>query len=256
MNSPLVIGLIWISCLASSAFGADGSAPGGRTDFRLKAQKKESVRWTLQEWLAQKERNQLMDLWLVTNSPSPYEFFVKGSYLSYTAKPEVAGLAGLESTQQSYQGAVGAYASIMGLEADYENNTQESYSDLAGSLNLRIMGNANQGTHLNLHYGMRTRQISNSGVDSRIVNQFAGADLNLYLSRHFGLQGLYNKYFSADEAVYGTVTGTRAEAGLFIDFEAFRVFGNWFSDRQENEKAGVKSSLERVGIQSGFKFFF
>lgn len=244
--------LILLTLLFSiSAQAADRSSFAGRFDYRQKAQKKEGSRWTLQEWLQQKERNQMMDLWLAMYAPSPYEFYLKGSYLSYKAKSDPVTTE--EKSYQSYAGGLGAYATIIGLTVDYENNSQESYNDLSGALNLRIMGNAVQGTHLTLRYGQRTR----TGIsDSRITNQFAGADLNLYLTKYFGLLGAYDQYLPNDEGSLGTFSGSRTEGGIFIDFSSIRIFGQWFSDKQKNELNGVTSTIERTGIQSGLVFFF
>jgi hypothetical protein len=257
MNSfRVLIGLILLS-FSLSATAVDGSAGGGGSayNFRQKSEQKEKSRWTLQEWLAQKERNHLMDLWLAMYSPSPYEYFVKGSY--NTLKTTYTPAAVAEDSHQSYAGGIGAYATLIGLEGDYENNSQEKYNDLIGSLNLRILGNAVQGTHLILRYGLRTRSgTDTSGQAFRVGNQFAGADLNLYLNHHFGLQGLYHQYLPSDDATLGTVTGTRTEGGLFIDFDMLRVFGAWFSDTQKNELAGATSTIQRTGIQTGVKFFF
>lgn len=244
--------IFWILVFFSfSLQAADGSGSSGRFNFRQKAEKKEGSRWTLQEWLAQKERNQMMDLWLAMYAPSPYEFYLKGSYLSHKTKTDP--LTTEEKSYQSFAGGLGAYATVVGLEVDYENNTQESYNDLSGSLNLRIMGNAVQGTHLIIHYGQRVR---NGVSDQRLTNQFAGADLNLYVTKYFGLLGAYDQYFPHDEGSIGTFSGHRSEAGVFLDFGSVRVFGNWFSDVQKNELAGSSSTVERTGIQSGLTFFF
>jgi len=256
MNSFRVISSLVLFC-AISTQAAEGGLGGGRFNFnaREKTEKKESSRWTLQEWLAQKERNRLMDLWLAMYSPTPYEFFIKGASHSHSTTYEPALIA--EKSYQSYSGGLGAYATIVGLEGDYENNAAENYNDLSGSFNLRILGNAVQGTHLILRYGLRTRSGSTAaGTDFRIGNQFAGADLNLYLTRHFGLQGVYHQYLPADEPNLGTITGTRTEAGAFIDFSMVRLFGNWFSDVQKNDLAGSLTTIQRTGTQIGLKFFF
>src|SRR5690606_14405391 len=50
-------------------------------EFVIRKQKqKESSRWTLEGWLAQRDRMRLMDLWLALHSPSPYEFYLGGEY--------------------------------------------------------------------------------------------------------------------------------------------------------------------------------
>ncbi len=265
---------IWIPVLlfSLSVSAADTGSGGGRFNFnfRDKAQKKEVSRWSLQEWLAQKDRNRLMDQWLMMNSPSPYEFYLTGSMNSHKTTYEPASVA--ETSHQSYSGALGAYATVMGLEGSYENNTEEKYTDLTGSVNIRVLGNAVQGTHLILRYGLRTRSGSigsgtsgsgssggtgpATGADYRIANQFAGADLNLYLTRFFGLHGVYHHYLPADESTLGTVTGSRSEVGAFIDFSAIRVFGHIFTDIQKNELSGTTTTIQRTGTQLGLQFFF
>jgi hypothetical protein len=234
--------------------GADGSFGSGNMNFAEKAQKKTSSRWTLQEWLEQKERNRLMDLWLAMYAPSPYEFFFGASYINYTRKYEPATVQ--TADDRSYSGRIGAYATLIGVEAHYENNSPEEFNDLSGSLNLRILGNAYQGTHLILRYGLRTRDGQWQGNRFRIGNQFVGADLNLYLTKFFGIQGAYHNYIPVDEANLGSVGGSRAEGGAFLDFAAVRIFGNWFQDVQKNERPGSTTSVDRTGVQTGLLFFF
>ncbi len=252
----IVFCILTFTLTSGAADGGSSGGGGGRFNFnaREKVEKKASSRWTLQEWLEQKERNKLMDLWLAMYAPSPYEFFIKGSTNSFTSTTDP--LTTPEKSYQTYSGGIGAYATIIGLEGDYENNWNETYNDLTGSFNLRILGNAVQGTHLIAKYGLRTRTGTSGGQGFKIANQFAGGDLNLYLTRYFGLQGLYHQYFAAEEPQFGTVTGTRTEAGAFIDFDMFRIFGLWFDDVQKNELNGTTTTIQRTGTQIGLKIFF
>lgn len=232
---------------------------GGQTfDFRKKAESKAGQRWTLQEWLEQKNRNYMMDLWLGMYAPSPYEFFVSGAYDSYDLSTSIApsATADTKASHKTYSGSVGAFATIIGLIGEHENNTEEGYNDTTGSFNLRILGNAVQGTHLMLQYGLRTHQIDNSINQTRLNQQFAGADLDLYLMRHFGLHGNYRSFMPYTEAVLGETKGTRTEAGAFLDFGPVRVYGNWYSEKQDSTLTNVLTHTDRTGIQSGLKFFF
>ena len=248
----LVLAMMAIS-LEAKAQAPRGGSPS--FDFRKKTETKESSRWTLQEWLAQKDRNMMMDLWLGMYAPSPYEFFAGGSYLSYDRKVSTTPQQALETSDfySSGKASVGAYALIMGLEGEYENNNLEKFNDVSGSLNLRVLGNAVQGTHLILHYGLRTRTMEGSET---LRQQFAGADLNLYLMKYFGLQGLYRVYLPEQNQSLGIINASRSEAGVFIDFGPLRLFGNWFSEIQVSEKTQIKTNIDRTGIQSGLKFFF
>jgi hypothetical protein len=120
-------------------------------------------------------------------------------------------------------------------------------------LNLRVLGNAIQGTHLVLNYGQRTQ---NTTSVQNLKNQFAGGDLDLYLMRHFGLHGNYRNFFSTSDSTLGDVSGSKSEAGAFIDFAALRIYGNWFSEKQDAVLSGTTTRTQRTGIQSGIKFFF
>lgn len=251
---PRWLVLILFLFLGSPTFAADKSTGAGHFDFRQKAESKEGSRWTLQDWLAQKQRNQLMDLWLAMYAPSPYEFYVSGAYQTYSTTNDPVTAS--DGSHQSFSGAVAAYATVIGLQAEYENNAQENYNDFSGSVQVRVIGNASQGTHAILFAGLRTRTLDNSGNSILLRNKLAGGDLNLYMTRYFGIAGNYKYYFPTDDAALGTVSGTRVEGGIFIDFGAVRVFGNYFTDKQLQVLSGVNSTSERTGIQSGIRFFF
>jgi hypothetical protein len=227
-------------------------------DYRKKAENKEGKRWTLKEWMEQKERNYMMDLWLGMYAPSPFEFFVGASQNSYnretSTQPPTTPTT--QSSNQSFQGSLGAYALIVGLQGEYENNWEEQYDELSGSLNLRLLGNAKQGTHLIVQVGQRTRNLHNYSSSIKLSHIFTGAELDLYLMKYFGIHGLYRSFNPITDATLGEVSGTRSEAGVFIDFNALRVYGNWYSDVQQNSLSGTVTKIDRTGIMSGIKFFF
>src|SRR5437868_3922253 len=143
------------SAMQARAAGSSSSSSGAGS-FTQRAERRESKRWTLQEWLEQKDRNRMMDMWLSMNAPSPYELMLGGSYNSFQS--ETASNPVLNK-YTSYSGVFSAYAQLVGLTAEYENNTQEGLNDLSGLFNLRFFGHTIQGTSLTLHYGQRTRHI-------------------------------------------------------------------------------------------------
>lgn len=228
---------------------------GSRFNYREKASTKADSRWSLADWLAQKDRNKMMDLWLAMYSPSPYEYYLTGTYNSYKTSVDPTALQGTSHT--SYSGGFGAYATVVGLEGLYENNTAEGYNDLTGAVNVRIAGNAVQGTHVNVFYGLRTRhQKLPAGATLRLNQPFFGGELDLYLMRHFGVHGKYQHFQKYEDGTLGTLDTTRSEGGAFIDFSAFRVYGNYFREKEVANKFNVITTTEREGISSGFKFFF
>ena len=83
-NKTIVSALLFTAILlaplitTAQAGGSRGGSFFGSGTPSKKSQAKEGSRWTLQEWMAQKQRNSLMDQWLMMNSPSPFEFFISG----------------------------------------------------------------------------------------------------------------------------------------------------------------------------------
>jgi hypothetical protein len=252
-QSWLVAFSILAIALAASVSHADEG--GNRYSFYQKSDRKEKSRWTLQEWLEQKQRNHLMDLWLDMYAPSPYEFFLEGSFGAYETHIE-SSTTNTKQHHESFSGAAGAYATVVGLEGSYENNPGEKYNQTSGSFHLRVLGNAVQGTHLILHYGLSTRYEDFNGTQVRLNQQFAGGDINLYFNHHFGVQGLYDYYLPVTNETLGDVNKNRFEAGLFIDFKALRVFGVYFQEQEKNKNAGTETTTTRTGVQSGIRFFF
>ena len=112
--SLLFFGFILLTTEVFAA--ADGKAPSSGSgsgssyhpfDYSIKVERKEKSRWTLKDWLEQKDRNHMMDLWLGMYAPSPYEFFISGGYTSYNSSTNQSAVS--KSSYQSYSGALGAY---------------------------------------------------------------------------------------------------------------------------------------------------
>ena len=251
-NSLLSL-LILVSGVTSSAVESSGSGSSGSRgqDFIQRAERRESKRWTLQEWLAQKDRNKMMDMWLSMNAPSPYELMLGCSYNSFQS--ETSGVS-VTPNYTSYLGTISAYAQFVGLTAEYENNTQEGLSNLSGLFNLRLIGHTIQGSYLAIHYGQRTRNVNAGNI--RMSQQFAQATLQVYMITNFGFDGSYRYYVPTSENGTGDELGNTAEAGAFIDFKNFRIFGSWWKEVQINKNAGTETNTTRSGIRSGVKIFF
>lgn len=218
-----------------------------------KSSEKHSSRWTLEDWLAQKERNRMMDLWLAMYAPSPYEFYVGGVWQDHQKSTPSSTVVD-RSTAASAK--LGAYATVLGLSGEYRNNTMEKVSDLSGSINLRIAGNSVQGTHLIAFYGNRNRQLESQGTSVYLRNQYYGGDLNLYLNRYIGLSGLYTAYLPTDDKTLGNVRGDLTEYGLFIDFGDLRVSGSYFKETQKELLNSTETLTESKGSKVSLMLFF
>lgn len=214
---------------------------------------REAKRFTLQEWMENKDRRALMDMWLTINTPSPYEFVIGGSMFHYTVDTTSTGTT-TSKTIDGYNAEISAYARFVGVSAEYANNTQEGFNDVNGIFNLRIFGNTVQGSHITLHYGLRTRTASDNSY--RLNQQFGAGTLQLYLMKYFGIQGNYRQYLPYSEAHFGDTEGTELNAGAFIEFGSLRLFGDWYQEKQSSKLNGTESKIDRTGTKIGIKFYF
>ena len=220
-----------------------------------KQEEKKQARWTLADWFAWKEKVRVMDLWLAKNSySSPYEFFIETGAANY----ERYSAANSSNRQNGnvYAGKLAAYAGIAGLRAAYES-TQEKDSEWAGSFNLRVFGRAMQDSNINLEYGLRGVELDRGALDKeKFQSQYGAVTMTIYLTKHFGVEGSYRKFLPAKSGLDRTLEGERSQAGLFIDFAALRVFGEWRKDFREFTLLDIKSGEFREGFGGGLKLFF
>lgn len=228
----------WKNPLGSQAFG----------EYRQKAEQKKGSRWTLQEWLEQKERNRMMDLWLGMYAPSPYEFYLEAIYTNATQR-----LASTEQLTWNYEGRAGLSVLILGLEGGYQNNWISGERESYGQLRLRVLGNAVQGTHLILGAGQSDRTRFGTNFRQALYT----ADLDVYIERHSGLHFAYRSY---PEAKIGELTtqGAKMEAGLFFDLSFLQLFVRYFDERIKDFDPGpaITTETKEQGTEAGFKIFF
>lgn len=257
MKQIILALLIGLGCLQEKA---SAQASRGSRPWLLStgAAAREAKRFTLQEWLENKDRRALMDMWLTINTPSPYEFVLGGSLFHYTLDSnQDVGTPTATTTSKTvagYSGEFSAYARFVGVTAEYTNNTDEGFNDTTGIFNLRIFGNTVQGSHITLHYGLRTRTASDHSY--RLNQQFGAATLQLYLMKYFGIQGHYRKYLPYAEDHFGQTDSHELNAGAFIEFGALRLFGDWYQEKQKSKLNSVDSHFERTGSKIGLKFYF
>ncbi len=216
------------------------------------AQKKEAKRWTLQEWLDTKNRNALMDQWLVMNSPSPFEFSLKTQTFSYESKEDSNAAEKFNSSS----GSLSAFAGLVGLYLEHENTPKEGLNEVTGLLQFRLLGGSLQTTSLTLGVGQHSRKFEYQSANHSTRNMTGEAQLQMYITRYFGIKGTYRYYFPEDNSTLGEIYGHVTEGGLFIDFGGVRVFGDYFDDVQRMKPSGVDAKIKRHGIKTGLQFFF
>lgn len=233
-------------------FGAVGS---GASPAK-KQERKEQSRWTLSEWLAQKERISLMDSWLsIHSSVNPYEYYVGGGLGS--VKDFQSGLSTTGRDLDGFEAHLAVFAQIFGLVGEYESseNALEAYK---ASFRLRVLGNAQQGTNFTIGYGFWHRTEKGGGLPEEVFrNHFALGSFTLYIAQHFGLEWEYRWILNRRGGLDTALTGHIYQAMVFLDFSIFRIFGLW---RRENLEfsfpAGGVLVRGRQNLLGGLQVFF
>lgn len=220
-----------------------------------KAEEKKSNRWTLADWLAWKEQAKAQDMWLAKNShSSAFEFYLEAAALNYTHTD--SGSTSSLGNYNLYSGELAAYAGVAGLKGAY-GGSQENESSWTGSFNLRLFGRAIQDTHINLEYGLRGLTLNPSGKPmENFQNQYGGATLAIYLTKHLGIEGTYRKILPANSDQGRGLEGEISTGEVFIDFNALRIFGRWQREFRQYWQSGSTSGEFREGYGGGLRLFF
>ncbi len=204
-------------------------------------------RWTLQDWMVQQDRNKMMDLWLAMNSPSPFEYMIGLSTNSWTNTTRY-------ENQSLY---LQAYAQMIGLRAELNNENQDSVKDTISALELRLFGNSLQNSLLTIQAGQRTREFKNENNTPQAQQNFTGLSAQLYLSKYFGLNADYLKFQSYEDKAVGKLNGSYQELRVFIDFDAVRIFGSQYVDTELRSPInGNQTTTIRSGSKTGIQIFF
>jgi hypothetical protein len=220
-------------------------------EWKKSIEKKSAERWTLQEWLNQKDRNRLMDQWLMMHTPTPYEFVLEVNSLDY----EVS-ISDIKTQYKTIAGSLTAYASIVGLEFKNNNNFSEAFIDNTSLFHIRILGSADQSSHLTLSLGQRSRKYEDPTLPLR--NQYLGqVDLTLYFNKHFGFNYLHRSYYPLlGHSEWGDLNGSLQNFYLFIDFAALRVFGGAFLEKETQTLSEVNTKKTMQGTTMGLRLYF
>lgn len=249
--------LVTLSLLIS--FQVFAQAGGSRTSSKRPwllssaSEAAEAKRFTLAEWLENKQRASLSDMWLGYNT-NIYEYVFGIHYYQYDYTQTVADVPVIDTAYKSYMGDFTAYVRNVGLSLQYQQNGEEKFDDITGIFNFRLLGTSMQNSHFTLHYGLRTR--TSSANDYRMNHQFAAATLQIYLVQNFGINGNYRKYFKSSEAVNGETEGNDLVAGVFIEFGRLRISGNYFEEYQNSVLNMIKTDIHRKGTRVGLQIHF
>ena len=233
---PLILAILTLSSPPTSADEV-------YTFVVKKQEEKAKNRWYFLDWLEAKEKIRIMDMWLALHTPSPYEFFLKGSW-----NP------GTDSGAGRYSGnriGFGAYATIFGLEVERQQKLEDRITAL---VHLRLFGYHYQGSHLRLEGGFQ--QITRKN-QCEFRNALAGIGMNAYITKKVGVSGLYRRTFgTTPNALTQSISNTRYEAGAFLDFQFIRAYGNYVWEDWSIDPTTLKPDSRRSGPEAGLQIFF
>ncbi len=218
---------------------------------------REAKRFNLFDWMEQKNRNQVMDMWLSLNSPSPYEFMVSANLYQLTQNKSLQSpVAVTTDSYQNYEIELHAYAQIVGLTAEYKNNTFANESDTTGIFNFRFFGQTLQGSQLTFHYGLRTKTEHNRLY--RLNQTFAAGTLQISILKNFGLHSHFRYFYPVTESYYGKTEAQLSQFGIYIDYESLRVMGKVINEKQKSihTTTNLETLIENVGSEISLQLFF
>lgn len=213
---------------------------------RRKQEQKDAKRWSLSEWLEQKQRNKLMDSWLMFNAPSPYEFFFGVDTSSLDHKETVNGGTDTSMSFRNYRGSVGAFVTAVGLYGEYETSN-EAMKQWKALFMLRLIGSSDQSTQLTIHYGLMNQTLRGDSTQ----HQVGGGRFNFYIIKAFALTGLYEIILKGTSEQEIKSSGFRYEAGAHIEYGAIRFYGSWYS---ENLSIVMPTAIENKRVREGVLF--
>jgi hypothetical protein len=211
--------------------------------FVIKKQEQKAVhRWSLQEWLDTRDRMRLMDLWLALHTPEPYEFFLGGAFQLGSVSAGGSNFTGVNLN-------AGAYASIFGLQFEYQGGVDTRYDT---TFALRFFGYHYQATHVRAEVGLRRE----SSGQLSFQNALAGVGLAVYFSKYFGVDARWRHAFSSTPSALGIAFGgDRYEGGAFIDFSFLRVYGKYVYELGTDVTTRAPGTV-RAGPEAGVVLFF
>lgn len=209
----------------------------------------ETVSWTLADWLNQKQKFKLQDQWLAVNTQANlYEFGLNGGQASYEKT-----VNGVTNKYTMNQISASFWFSIFGLEY-VRNSSAEDFVSQSGQFNIRLLGQSASSTNLKAFYGVRKTEYKNP--DNEITNNYAGADLRLYIFQFFGVTAGYEKSFQAEDNSMTAYEGQRVDYGAFIELGFVRLSGTYFTeDTYVTPSGGSESKQSREGVLTGLQFY-
>lgn len=218
-----------------------------------KRKQKASSRWTLADWLAQKNQMAFWDQWLAMNRSVPYfDLSLSGARTVYDLKT----LTPSQSTIDRYAShifEVDLSIFFLNLIVEYEDMNHDRKAK-AAACGIRWFGTSSQSTSLNTRYGVREWEDELTREQSS--TPFAEGQLQIYVTGFLGVKGRYRKLFEDTTNQSRKVKGDRASYGVFAEAIIFRAYVEYFTEQFDFDPGGQFQRETREGYDGGLKIFF
>lgn len=224
---------------------------------------KASRRWSLAQWMEQKGKVQWMDLWLKTpydsasggrgkRGPWLYDVYIGGDYNQHDRESVAnTGTAPNEGDFRSVGYHAGAFFSVFGVHARYENSDTENRTVWDGLLQMRLLGISDQTSNLTLFYGLHQQEFLNDKVQL----QQAGGYLTFYLVNAWAAQARYQHFFEETSDLGNEIKGYRFEATTWVEWGGVRIFGTWFHEPMDYITPTGNMTITRDGVSAGVRVY-
>ncbi|MBY0316876.1 MAG: hypothetical protein K2Q26_15250 [Bdellovibrionales bacterium] len=234
------------------------SNPADALEFTPKSEaqvSKQASRWSLKQWMEQKSQFKWMDVWLAgqkKETASIYEVYIGADHNQYdrSTRTNLSGLTD-DGEFDSTRGHGGIFIKFFGLYGDYERSKDEGRTQWEALALLRLLGTSDQGSSLNLFYGLHDLKFAGDQVQ----NQQAGGSMTLYLLDSWAIQGKYHQFFEAKSDLQNDIEGRRVEASTWLEYGAFRIFGTWYKEKIDQTNSIGTINTEREGIRAGVRVY-
>lgn len=221
--------------------------------MKKRQSQKDSTRWTLFDWMSQKQKMSLWDQWLDRNrSANVFELSLEGSQFNYDLTTQGSTVSEVSESSRIY--GVEFWVWLLGLKAEFEK-VEENRESRSALLGLRLIGSSLQSTNLIVRMGLQ--KLENSTAAETWENVVASATLRIYFLSFIGLFGEYRHFFESESNLNQKLSGYRVRSGAFIEWGLLRLFGAYWQEPLElTPSGGAKVTQDRDGVQAGIQLIF
>ena len=221
---------MWVWVIAC-VIGAPSYARVQRDVLRqTRGNTKVAAQWTLSDWLSDQNQTSLVNSVLALDRNTDWFEINVRARAGQTRRPG-------QPTEDQRQIDLDAYLLIFNLHGEWER-TSARREATAAAVGVRLLGTSTRTTNLVVRYGWSHQKDEDVAAGS-FERRFVEGQAQLYVGRHFGLEGGYRHY---------EPKGARVEGGLFVELLPVRVSAGY----QREKIDGTTREVYNGGVKAFF----